>query len=166
MFLPVFHRRAALLLLLALSACSKKEDSPPVQPLGDSMNWTVDGAAVKTTEVNIFFSGSIGTLTRATITGINASDGTDVRLELPIPYTVGTYTLVPGGGQASAVYHGQKDSQGARPTYAGHSGTIIISSVANSTIVGTFAFTAECESSVCLQGSTKAVTSGSFRFPD
>lgn len=162
---PINRSLVALVLLVSLFACSKKVEVPIVPPTPLGMKWSVDGVAVQTTEVSTGYAGPTSAPTYATVEGRNAADGTIVDFDFPLPFAVGTYVLVqrsPMAGQVGAYYSDQKNSQGLQPHYVGRTGTLVVTRVTNSTVEGTFSFTAECGSSLCVPGSTKSITNGSF----
>lgn len=157
---PFFLRRTVVVLplsVLALAACSSKKDDPAAQPT-PGMSWTVDGATVKTTNLQTQKNGT--TLSVAGTQDLSSASAAYVSLE--IPTAVGTYTFSPTA-TASAVYSAGSPRM---VYYAGSNsgntvigaGTIVVTALSSTNITGTFTFTG-IESTT---GASKSITSGTF----
>jgi hypothetical protein len=159
MHLPftIIRGAATSFAFLALAACSSKKDDPAVQPT-PGMSWTVDGATVKTTNLQSQKNGA--TLSVAGTQDLSNTSAGYIALE--IPTAMGTYTFSPTA-TASAVYSA---SSPRMVYYAGASsgntvtgaGTIVVTALSSTNITGTFTFTG-IESTT---GASKSITNGTF----
>lgn len=157
-YTPSF-RFASLLLVASLAACSssKKKEDPAPTP---GMSWSVDGAAATTTSLQ---SQKVGTTLTVSGTLIGSAQSTFVSLE--IPNALGTYTFSPTSA-ASAAYSTEDRGNGRIVYYAGATGagtvtgggTIVVTSLTATAIVGTFTFTGINANT----GAAKTLTNGAF----
>ncbi|MBD2766617.1 hypothetical protein IC235_01765 [Hymenobacter sp. BT664] len=123
-----------VLAFASLSACSKKKDDPAPAPAAPAtgVSWTIDGSNVT----------AAGVLARSVGTGviITASTTSNTSVILGVARRVGTYALPDptGTGDQAALY---STGPAANQTYNATAGTITVTSVTATNIVGTFTFT-------------------------
>ena len=151
-------RAVALASMVILGACSKKDDGGSTPATTYATTWTADGKN---------YSGTgTGTLNGNTllITAVQSSSSTEnYSIGLTVPATVGTYNLANTTSSATyiATTGGTTTSYAASPALSGTSGTVTVSTLSATEIIGTFSFTAST-----LPGSgttaTKAVSNGKF----
>ena len=167
---------AAWAVLVSLGACSKKSDAAPAPtgPLG--MSWTIDGTAVKTTDVGFSLRPSTGSGAPdyAILSGFLLADETGVQFTLPYPFVVGTYPVPANPVTNIPIYasYFAKSSFGMSDMYRNATGSITITSVSatkgtyltppGARVTGTFSYVATCASTACITGSRRTVTNGYF----
>lgn len=154
-------RPRAVLLVTAVVAIGCNGGGNPVDP-GNNATFaaTIDGASWSATDAKaVANAGGIFTLT-----GVEPGSGIGVSMTLyhigaPATYALGVGNMIPGG--MGTVVAG---SSGWMTPLSGSAGTVTISAVSPTRIVGTFAFTAP---PVPGQGAvgTRAVTAGRFDLP-
>lgn len=147
--------RAAIpvMALVSLVACSKKEEvapTPAVPPEG--MTWTVDGGDV-TAATSL--SQLVGTT--LIVSGVATTSGATTSILLQdVPKTAGLYPLT-STSVISASYIVTPATGSASQFYEATTGSIAISSVTATNIIGTFTF-----SGLNVNGSAKNLTNGKF----
>jgi len=159
----------AAVLVLVLTACTKKAADAPAPAVPPGMSWTEGGRAVKTTNVSISYPNSTptGQPAVAGLLGTALSDTTGVGLYLTQPFTVGTFAITNSSGNPTSTtavcQFATQTPYGLRPVYWATGGTVTVTDVTNGTVSGTFSFTAACATGSCVLGSTRTITNGVFR---
>ncbi|MBD2766618.1 hypothetical protein IC235_01770 [Hymenobacter sp. BT664] len=139
-----FLRIATTVLVFAsLAACSRKNLPPTMY-----MSWTVDGTNMK---AESHTAAPIGNVIIASGTAKETPTG----IYLTLPKSVGTYPAPPSTSVDAATYR-VSNSDGTTQDYKSTSGTIVVTSITDKTIVGTFTFTGS-DGTV-----SKNVTNGKF----
>ncbi|WP_310392321.1 DUF6252 family protein [Hymenobacter sp.] len=142
-----FRTLAALAAITSLGACSKDDPKPnPTDAVG--MSWTVDGTNVTANTAVAQASGNDVIIGGAT----SATGG----VFLEVPKTAGTYTLTSMSAQSASYV--VTPTQGASKIYDSTSGSIVVSSVSATNIIGTFTFTGTESGGTA----TKTLTNGKF----
>ena len=140
-----------VLALTSLAACSKKDNVTPTPAANpEGMSWTVDGNNVTAVTA---VSQAMGTT--LTVVGSTGSTGAASTVYLDIPKTAGTYTLT-STSTYSATY-AVTPASGSSQFYDSTAGSIVVSSVTATNIVGTFTFTGATSG-----GTTKSISNGKF----
>jgi hypothetical protein len=157
-----FFRPLALAALVALGACSsdKKDDPTPTTPTTptNGFTWTADGTNyASTTVVKSVAGGAMALLGQ-----YKASNNDTYNVTINVPATAGTYPVGSNGTNGtlasySTTIGGTTTAYNATGSYG--SGSVVVSSVTATEIVGTFTFTGEAFAPA---GATKAVTNGKF----
>lgn len=160
---PSVARSLALAALVALGACSsddKKDDPTPTTPTTptNGFTWTADGTNyASTTVVKSVASGLMALLGQ-----YKAPNNDTYNITLNVPATPGTYAVGTGGNfnslaSYSTTIGSTTTSYMASGSYG--SGSVVVTSVTATEIVGTFTFTGEAFAPA---GATKAITNGKF----
>ena len=145
-----------VLALTSLAACSKKDDATPAATNPEGMSWTVDGNNVTAaTAVSQATAVPQAMGTTLTVVGSTGSTGAASTIFLNIPKTAGTYTLT-STSTYSATY-AVTPASGSSQFYDSTAGSIVVSSVTATNIVGTFTFTGATSG-----GTTKSISNGKF----
>ena len=154
-------RPLALVALVALGACSsdKKDDPTPTTPTTptNGFTWTADGTNyASTTAVKSVVGGGMALLGQ-----YKASNNDTYNITLNVPATPGTYPV--GGGSSLNLASYDHTIGGTATSYVATgtmgSGSVVVTSVTATEIVGTFSFNGEAFAPA---GATKAVTNGKF----
>ena len=146
-----FRVATTVLALTSLAACSKKDNVTPTPAANpEGMSWTVDGNNVTAVTA---VSQAMGTT--LTVVGSTGSTGAASTVFLDIPKTAGTYTLT-STSTYSATY-AVTPASGSSQFYDSTAGSIVVSSVTATNIVGTFTFTGATSG-----GTTKSISNGKF----
>jgi hypothetical protein len=141
--LPFLCAAITVLGIVSLAACSKKNSLPPNM----YMSWTVDGTNMK---AESHTAAPIGNVIICSGTAKETPNG----IYLTLPKNVGTYPLTSTSNRDAIYVVG--NSNGTSQDYNGTSGTVVVTSVTDKTITGTFTFTGS-------DGTTsKTVTNGKF----
>ena len=151
-------RAAVLASMVLLGACSKKSDDPGTTPTATTYatTWTADSknytATVSTGAVNN------NTLIIGATQAVSSSESYQVTLN--VPAATGTYTI----GSASTATVGYATtvagtSTGYIAASGFGSGTVTVTTLSSTEIIGTFTFTGMATNAA---GATKAVTNGKF----
>jgi hypothetical protein len=159
---PAFLRPLALAALVALGACSsdKKDDPAPTNPSTNPTNgfsWTADGTNyTSTTAVKSVAGGGMALLGQ-----YKASNNDTYNVSINVSAMPGTYTI--GGGSNDALLSYDHTIGGTSTSYVASgtsgSGTVTVTSVTASEIVGTFSFTGE---TMTMPKTSKTITNGKF----
>lgn len=146
-----FRAVAAALAMTALfSSCSDDSDDQPATP-AVGVSWTVDGSNVTASQVQKTVNATDIDITAAAGSATSAS-----LISLVVPKTVGTYTI-------NSTSVADADFTTSTGTTAGFynatSGTITVTSLTATNIIGTFSFTG----TATLSGTgTKTISNGKF----
>ena len=142
-----------------LLACSGKSEPTPAVARG--ISWTVDGRAVTAATYQSQVSSSTIEVSGAS----NAGAASNGYIFLSMPKTVGTHAFGPGSaasgtyststGTTAAVYYAGSVPGSGTVTGAG---TIVVSELTSSNIVGTFTFTGIDRNT----GAAKSISNGQF----
>ncbi|MDO7875619.1 hypothetical protein Q5H93_12820 [Hymenobacter sp. ASUV-10] len=145
-----FLRLPALGLLLTLAACSsdKKDDPAPATPATPAagLRWTEGGTTYTATQPLFYV---VATTNMVSISGSHTASGVTRSIGINVPQAVGTYSLnAPASGTAinmgmytvvgngtTGIYAASGPSQG--------SGTVTITSISPTSVVGTFSLRAD-----------------------
>lgn len=147
-----FHAVAAALALTTLfTSCSDdSDDNKPATP-AVGVSWTVDGSNVTASQTQKTVNATDVDITATATSGTSAS-----LVSLTVPKAVGTYTIN-STSVASADYTSGNSTGGA--FYSADSGTITVTSLTATNIIGTFSYTATAS----FGGTgTKNITNGKF----
>lgn len=147
-----------VLALTTLAACSKKGDATPATPATTpaGVSWTVDGNNVTAANIQKTSTGNnfefAGTLTTSTTN----SSGVDIT----VPKAVGTYAIPGSGATAIQALYLLVTPATSPAVYYANSGSVTVTSVSATNIVGTFTFTG----TDTFTGTTlsKTITNGKF----
>lgn len=144
--------------LLALTACSKRNDAYPEPPVVAS--WVIDGqertsifarAEVSNDKVDVYISQNFVTPN---------SKGSAVTVTLLTPKKVGTYAISTSS-EASASFIDLNSNDGkSTDSYSADAGSVTISSITATTVSGTFSLTGKGYTNKQL---TKSLTNGKFK---
>jgi hypothetical protein len=160
-------RLPALGLLLALAACSsdddKKDDPAPVTPTA-GLRWTEGGTTYTATHPLFYLVATTGMVA---ISGSHiGTDQVTRSVAINVPQAVGTYSLnapangtainlgmytIAGGSATTGIYSAGGPNQG--------SGTVTISSISATNVVGTFSFRGDDGKS---PATSKTISEGQF----
>lgn len=162
-----FLRLPALGLLLTLAACSsddQKDDPTPTTPATPAagLRWTEGGTTYTATQPLFYL---VATTSMVSISGSHTASGLTRSIGINVPQAVGTYSLsAPASGTTinlgmytiagngtSGIYAASGPSQG--------SGTVTITSISPTSVVGTFSFRAEDRGTPV---TSKTITEGQF----
>lgn len=158
MMFNLLRTAATVLALTSLAACSSKKDDPAAAPATTpaGVTWTVDGNNVTATNIQKGPSGSNFEFAGSYTTSSTNSSGVDITL----PKVVGTYA-VPGTGTNAIIAAYVAITPTTTPAiYLGTSGTVTVTSVTATNIIGTFSFTGT--STFGGTSTTKSITNGQF----
>jgi hypothetical protein len=168
LFITSSMRSLALASLIALGACSKKSDTPTPTPVpaSNSISWTVDGKDYAGTAGQTINDGTL--LLTGGLSGPKSGDTYGVSIN--VPAAVGTYDLgsINGTTIYMATYQTYLDKVAAAYTASNFtgagSGTVTITSLTPTEVVGTFSFIG---STTFLPidttpGTNKTITNGKF----
>ncbi|MDO7875620.1 hypothetical protein Q5H93_12825 [Hymenobacter sp. ASUV-10] len=152
-------RPLALAALVALGACSsdKKDDPTPTTPT-NGFTWTTDGTNyASTTVVKSVAGGAMALLGQ-----YKAPNNDTYNVTINVPATAGTYAVGANGTTGTLASYATTigsttTSYVASGSYG--SGSVVVTSVTATEIVGTFTFTGEAFAPA---GATKALTNGKF----
>ncbi|SDX79393.1 hypothetical protein [Hymenobacter psychrophilus] len=155
--LRFYAATAPLCALLALTACSKRNDAIPQQPVLAS--WTMDGQERTSTNTRAETSfDKVDVYIYQNFMTPN-SNGTEVTVSLYIPKQIGTYTIGPNS-QARANFIDLDTSTGVnKESYTAEAGSITISTLTATSVSGTFTLTGTGYLNKQL---TKSLTNGKF----
>ncbi|MCC2546049.1 DUF6252 family protein [Hymenobacter sp. BT175] len=131
-------------LTLGLGACGDDEPEPT------SMTWTVDGTPVQATSVTAQFQPASG------LVAVTGTSATGSKLQIIFPRVVGVQPIS-STGQASGIYN---DGTNYAANNNQGSGGIIVNSVTDNSVRGTFSFTAPPTQT---SGPEKVISNGSFQ---
>ena len=146
-----FRVATTVLALTSLAACSKKDNVTPTPAANpEGMSWTVDGNNVTAVTA---VSQAMGTT--LTVVGSTGSTGAASTVSLDIPKTAGTYTLTSTSTYGAS--YAVTPASGSSQFYDSTAGSIVVSSVTATNIVGTFTFTGATSG-----GTTKSISNGKF----
>lgn len=143
--------------LATMAACSsKKDDATPAATTPAGVTWTVDGTNMTATNIQKSTSGNnfefAGTITTSTTN----SSGVDIT----VPKTVGTYAIPGSGATAIQALYLLVTPTTTPAVYNATGGSVTVSSVTATNIVGTFTFTGtDTFTGTTL---TKTITNGKF----
>ena len=153
-----FGLATGALALTVLAACSSNIKDDPKPPT-TGMSWTVDGAAVSTTNLQ-----SQKSSTTVSVAGTITNGSAVTYMGLEVPNVVGTHTF--GPSSAAAATYSTNTGSTAAVYFAGASGggtvtgagTIVVTALTTNTITGSFTFTGINPNT----GASKSITSGTF----
>jgi hypothetical protein len=161
-------RSLAFASLAVLGACSKKNDTPAPTPVPatNSISWTVDGKDYVGTAGQSINDGTL--LLTGGLSGPNQGDTYGISLN--VPAAVGTYNLSSINGTTTymATYQTYLNKVAAAYTASNFtgagSGTVTISSLTPTEVVGTFSFTGNSNFLPIntTPGTNKTITNGKF----
>ena len=149
-----FRTAATLVAITAFAACSSKKDDPAAPP-APGVTWTVDGNNITATNIQRSNSGNNFEFAGSYTTSTSSSVGVDITL----PKAVGTYA-VPGSGATAVQAIYVAITPGGAAGYIGTAGTVTVTSVTATNIIGTFSFTGT--DSFNGNSTTKTITNGKF----
>ncbi|MDO7877485.1 DUF6252 family protein [Hymenobacter sp. ASUV-10] len=146
-----FRAVATALAMTALfSSCSDDSDDQPATP-AVGVSWTVDGNNVTASQVQK----TVGT-TEVSISAAAGSATSASGITLTVPKAVGTYTIS-ATSAADATY--TTATSGSAGLYGATSGTIAVTSLTATNIIGTYSFTG----TDAIGGTaTKTISNGKF----
>jgi hypothetical protein len=161
-------RLVALASLVVLGACSKKNDTPTPTPVAttNSISWTVDGKDYTGTAAQTITDGKL--LLTGGLSGPNIGDTYGIILN--VPAATGTYDLASSNGTTvyMATYQTYLSKVAAAYTASNFSGagsgTVTITSLTTTEVVGTFSFTGNSNFLPIntTHGTNKTITNGKF----
>jgi hypothetical protein len=163
LFTTSFSKRALVLAsLVALGACSKKNDDPtPTPTTTSSVTWTADNTTYSAAVTNVAVQG-----TDMVVTGIATSSSGNNTVSLLVPAATGTYSLAGATDNVNYLmsYNVNSSSLNATAYVASNlrnngSGTVTVTTYSATEVAGTFSFTGDNASG---GSDTKAVTNGKF----
>ena len=153
-----FRAAATVLALTSLAACSSKKDdaTPAATTTPAGVTWTVDGTNVTAANIQKSTSGNNFEFAGSLTTSTTNSSGVDIT----VPKTVGTYAIPGSGATAIQALYLLVTPTTSPAVYYATSGSVTVTSVTATNIVGTFTFTG----SDTFTGTTltKTITNGKF----
>ena len=163
LFTTSFSKPALVLAsLVALGACSKKNDDPAPTPATTSgVTWTADNTNYSATVTNVAVQG-----TDMVVTGIAPSSSGNNTVSLLVPAATGTYSIAGATSNVnySMSYNVNSSSTNATVYVASNlrdngAGTVTVTTYSATEVAGTFSFTGDNASGGT---DTKTVTNGKF----
>jgi hypothetical protein len=163
--LPFFRAIAGVAVLALATACSSSGSNNPTPsnstPKG--MSWTINGTAVSTTQTRVDLQPSSVPSGYIEVVGAYNTTAASTGVDLVMPKAVGTYAVTDSiqNGPKAAYVVAALSAGGSSLGMFGHVGTITVSSVTATEIVGTFNFTGD---SFVSGGATttQTITNGKF----
>lgn len=153
---PLLRTATTVLALTSLAACSSKKDdaTPATTPTG--VSWTVDGNNVTAANIQKTTSGNNFEFAGSYTTSTTNSSGVDIT----VPKVVGTYAIPGSGATAIQALYLLVTPNTSPAVYYATSGTVTVTSVTATNIVGTFTFSG----TDTFTGTplTKSITNGKF----
>ena len=153
-------RTVALASMVLLGACSKKSDDPAITPTATTYatTWTADGKNYTATTSN----GAVNN--NMLIIGATQAVSTSelYQVTLSVPAATGTYTLGSTSAGTSTLGYATTiagTSTGYIAASSIGSGTVVVTTLSSTEIIGTFTFTGVATTAA---GTMKAVTNGKF----
>jgi hypothetical protein len=149
---------ATVLALSSLAGCSSKKDDATPTPNNSSpvgVTWTVDGTSITATSIQKSTTGNNFEFAGSYTVSTTNSKGVDITL----PKAVGTYAI-PGSGATAVQAIYLAVGTGAPAAYIATTGTVTVTSLTATNIIGTFSFTGT--DSFNGTSTTKSVTNGTF----
>lgn len=159
-FITTSLRSFAVASILLLGACSKKDDPTTTTTTPTTTyatTWTADGKNYTATTSN----GAVNSGNLIIGSTYTASSSESYSLTLAVPAATGTYTIGTSGANITAGYN--TTLAGTNTGYIAASGvgsgTIIVTTLSATEIIGTFSFTGMA---ISASATTKAITNGKF----
>lgn len=140
-----FLRGAAGIAILALAtACSSGSNNPiPTPATSQGMSWTVNGINMTTAQIRVVRQASYLPAGYIEVIGAYNTTTASNGMDLVMPKAVGTYAVtdsVQDGPKAAYVVAAGLSGGGSSSAMFGHVGTITITSLTATEMVGTFSF--------------------------